>query len=363
MKIALFVNSAKTFFWHRKSLADKLMAEGHEVIVVCSKDGDVSRFENEKYKTYLINMSRKGKNPFKEIILIWEVYKTFKEVKPDVCHNFTIKCVIYGSLIQKIIGVKKIINSITGLGIVFVNGGLLQRLVEKFYKLSLTSSGSKVIFQNPDDQQLFLNKKLVDKDKAYLIFGSGVDIDKFKPSIRDNKITIVFASRLLKSKGILDLLKVSVDLIKSGVDHQLLVAGEPDSMSSDSISDMQIAEFQKYEHIKFLGNVISIHEIINKSHIACFPSYYREGVPKFLLESAAAGLAIVTTDMPGCREVVSNNGILIPPKDEEALLRGLSSLILNPLQIEEFGSKSREIAVSKFAESIILTQITSLYKF
>ncbi len=362
MKIVLFVNSAKTFFWHRKALADRLVKEGHDVYVICSNDGDVKKFANQPYKTILVNLSRKGKNPFSEVALLVKLYFLFRKIQPDVCHNFTVKCVIFGSFAQKLAGVPKIINSITGLGIVFVKGGWLQTLVEKLYKFSLGISKSRVIFQNEDDRKLFIEKKIVAPVRATLIASSGVDVDKFKPLEKYPIITIIFASRLLKSKGVLFLLEASTKLHREGYVHNLLIAGESDTMSSDSINEKEIQQYKSQSHIEFLGNIENIHDLINASHIACFPSYYREGVPKFLIESAAAGLAIVTTDMPGCRDVVKGNGTTIPPQDSEALFCALSDLLKNPTKISELGLRSREIAIEFYSEKKVLTEIIGLYR-
>lgn len=362
MKIVLFVNSAKTFFWHRRSLADLLIKQGHEVIILCTRDGQVQKFEELGYSVKLIDMSRKGRNVFKELLLILKLVRVFKELKPDLCHNFTIKCVVYGSLAQRVAGVSRIINTVTGLGIVFVNGGLFQRLVEILYRVSFAWSDSDVIFQNPDDRNLFLSKNLVKSSKTHLVLGSGVDIEKFKPSEKSfETIKIVFASRLLKSKGILDLLEASLALNNRGIGHELHIAGEVDSMSPDSITVDDIKRYSGISHIHWLGNVENVQDLLSSSHVACFPSYYREGVPKFLIESAASGLAIITTNAPGCREVVNQNGILVKPRDSGELEEALEALILNHELIKNFSARSRELAVSKFSEFQTLKEITAVY--
>lgn len=364
MKIILFVNSAKTFFWHRKSLADLLHNQGHEVTVVCSKDGDTKEFEKLPYPVILVEMSRKGLNPFIELFLLLKLWIVFYRLSPDVCHNFTIKCVIYGSLAQRFSGKSKIVNSITGLGIVFVNGGILQKFIEILYRITFKFSKSIVIFQNADDQELFQLKKIISSGRSNLILGSGVDTEKFvlKKDKNFEVIKIVFASRLLRSKGVLDLLKASKRLQSEGVNHKLFIAGEFDSMNRDTLCEADFVPYRNLGHITFLGNVKRMDHLLSESHIACFPSYYREGVPKFLLEAASAGLAIITTDAPGCREVLKNNGILIQPRDSESLYLALKKLISEPERLSDFGLNSRKLAEDRFSEKKILTEITSLYK-
>lgn len=363
MKIVLFVNSAKTFFWHRKPLADLLVDQGHDVTVICSRDGDIERFKNEKFKTILIDLSRKGKNPFEEIFILMNLLRIFLDLKPDLCHNFTVKCVIYGSLTQRLAGVRRIVNTITGLGIVFVKGGFTQFLVESLYRLTFKLSSSINIFQNIDDQKFFIEKRLLRAKSTRLVRGSGVDTSLFKPESKtEQPLRIVFASRLIRSKGALDLLEASVLLQESGIKHEVCIAGEFDPMNSDTLSEKDFVKYRKYQHIKFLGNVNSMHELLSSSHISCFPSYYREGVPKFLLESAACGLPIVTTNTPGCREVVDGNGYMVAAMDPKALRDSLELLINSPDVREEFGKKSRELALAHFSQEKTLEKIISTYE-
>ena len=362
MKIVLFVNSAKTFFWHRKTLAEHLMKQGHEVIVVCSNDGEVSRFGNEKFQTVLVNMSRKGMNPLSEFLLFFELLRIFWKLKPDVCHNFTIKCVIYGSIVQKLTGVEKIVNSITGLGTVFINGGAIQKFVESLYSLSLRFSSSVVIFQNNDDRNLFLQSNLVPLERTKLILGSGVNVEKFYPTISNGSITnIVFGGRLLRTKGIIELIDASIALHHKGILHTLFIAGEIDEMNPDTLTEKDLDIYRKYVHIKILGNVSDMTVLFSNSHIACLPSY-REGLPMFLLEAMASGLAILTTEAPGCRELVDGNGYLIPVGDSENLALALEKMIRQPDLIREMGSKSRILAEKKFSQSRVLEEISRLYK-
>jgi len=361
MKIILFVNSAKTFFWHRKPLADKLVLEGHEVIVVCADDGPVERFKTEPYRTILVDMSRKGMNPLTELLILNNLYAIFKQVNPDLCHNFTIKCVIYGSIIQRLAGCKKIINSITGLGYVFIKGGLIQRLVEILFKIAFKFSSSSVIFQNNDDYSLFIDRKLVTKEKAHLILGSGVDTDFYRPEAKNIEgLNIVFAGRILKTKGVLELLKASIKLTEEGIIHRLYIAGETDPMNPDTLTKSDLDYFRKYDHITFLGNVNDMRELYGIADIACLPSY-REGLPKFLLEAMASGLPIITTDTPGCRELIDGNGRLVKVADVQGLREAIYDFSINRKDLKELGIKSRLLVEKKYSLNKILQQILDLY--
>ena len=361
MRIILFVNSAKTFFWHRKSLADKLVLEGHEVVVVCADDGPVERFKTEPYRTIIVDMSRKGMNPFSELLLLKNLYSTFKEVNPDLCHNFTIKCVIYGSIVQRLLGCKKIVNTITGLGYAFIKGGVIQRFVEILFKVSLRFSNSLVIFQNNDDYSLFLEKKIISPEKAYLIPGSGVNTDFYKPTAKEKGIiNILFAGRILKSKGVLELLKASAELFESGYIHNIYLAGELDPMNPDTLTDIDLKLFEKFRHIKFLGNIDDLRPYYAQADLACLPSY-REGLPKFLLEAMSCSLPVITTDTAGCRELIDGNGYLVPIKDQVSLKRALEKMMNSRDEMTQMGKRSRELVLKSFSEDKILSQIVGLY--
>lgn len=361
MRIILFVNSAKTFFWHRKPLADKLVREGHEVVVVCADDGPVERFKTQPYRTIIVDMSRKGMNPFSELLILKKLYSIFKEVKPDLCHNFTIKCVIYGSIVQRISGCKRIVNTITGLGYAFIKGGFIQKFVEILFKVSLRFSNSSVIFQNNDDYSLFLENNIISPEKAYLIPGSGVNTDFYKPTAKEKGIiNILFAGRILKSKGVLELLKASIELFEMGYVHNIYLAGELDPMNPDTLTDMDLKLFGKFGHIKFLGNIDDMRPYYAQADFACLPSY-REGLPKFLLEAMSCSLPIITTDTAGCRELIDGNGYLVPIKDQVSLKRALEKMMISRDEMTQMGKRSRELVLRSFSEDKILSQIVGLY--
>lgn len=365
MKITLFVNSEKTFFWHRKSLADHLHSLGHEVLIISSTDGDWSRFHELPYRVILVPFSRKGRNPFNEMILFFRLVRIFWRERPEVAHNFTVKCVIYGSVAQKIVGVPKIINSITGLGYAFIKGGLIQLLVEWMYRCAFLFSQSSVIFQNDSDYDFFVNKGISASEKSSIINGSGVDTDYFKPSgngIKTNVISILFAGRLLRSKGLGELIQASSILLKEGVAHQLLVVGDLDDENPDSFTKEEIDEINEaHSHISFLGAVRDMRPIYERADVACLPSY-REGLSKFLIEAASSGLPLVTTDAPGCRDVaLEGNGLTVPKRSIIALGEKLRWLIEHPESRIEFGRKSRELALCRFDEKIILGKMLQIY--
>lgn len=362
MKITLFVNSAKTFFWHRKSLADFLQTQGHEVVIISSDDGEQDRFKELPYRVEIVPFSRKSMNPLREILLLVKLIKIFCSEKPSISHNFTVKCVVYGSIAQKIAGVPLIVNSITGLGYAFIRGGYIQNLIENLYRIAFLFSGSKIVFQNVQDYQLFTQKRIASGEASYIIEGSGVDLKKFEPSsVKYPEITIIFAGRLLKSKGLRELFKASENLIQSGTEHRLVICGEIDQGNPDSYDESEIQEIQRSQkQIEFLGNIIEIAQTLSKSHIACLPSY-REGLSKFLIEASACGLPIVTTDAPGCRELIDGNGYIVPVRDSIELTRKLKELIENSQLRLEMGLKSRDLACDRYNQDSVFAQVVEIY--
>lgn len=363
MKIILFVNSAKTFFWHRKSLADLLHHQGHEVVVVSSTDGDVSGYSKLPYRVILIPLSRKGLNFFSELRIFLRLVGIFWKERPAVAHNFTIKCVIYGSFAQKITGVPTVVNSITGLGYVFLKGGIIQKFAELLYKSAFLFSSSRVIFQNREDYFLFVKKGIVEGRQTVLVSGSGVNTSTYKPSSNhSDSTTVLFAGRLLKSKGLRECVEASKMLFGKGVRHNLFIAGELDTGNPDSFSLEELETLLSgCQHIHSLGAVEDMPKLYESSQIACLPSY-REGLSKFLIESASSGLPIVTTDAPGCADVVVNeNGFQVPVGAVSELADALRKLIESPTLREQMGRKSRELACSQFDERIILSKIQRLY--
>lgn len=356
MRVVLFINSVKTFFWHRQVLADFLISERHDVIIVCPHDEDYALLENSKYKTVLVKLNRKGMNPFREFANLLKLMTVFSELKPDLCHNFTIKCVIYGSIAQRIVGINRIINTVTGLGYVFIKGGFLQWFVQWLYRFAFSFSKSQVIFQNRTDFQLFTDLKIVSTNRAHLISGSGVDTHLIQPSnFNDRRPAVLVGARLLKTKGILEILQASA----KRNNHELWLAGDFDPSNPDSLTESDVAPFRKFSHIHFLGNT-AIVPLLKEASIGCLPSY-REGLPKFLLECAAAGLPIVTTDAPGCRDVIDGNGFLVPVGSIEPLFEKIQYLLGHPDEALRMGQRSRELAINQFNSEKIVRQITALY--
>lgn len=367
VKIVLFANTDWYLYNYRMPLAQELRKRGHEVVLM-SPRGDYAQYlEKEGLRWITFPFTRQGKNPFAELKTIWRLKKVYQTEKPDVVHHFTIKCVLYGSIAGRMAGVRRIINAVPGLGYIFINKGfsayLLREMVKLFYKFALT--GTTVIFQNPDDQSLFVNERIVKNGQHYLIKGSGVDMSRFTPQPEAAGIpTVVLPARLLWSKGIKEFVKAGIALRDKGVQARFVLAGKGDPGNPEAVADSQLETWQQQgvvEWWKWTDDILSIYQ---RAHIVCLPSYYGEGVPRTLIEACACGRPVVATDMPGCREVVRHgeNGYLVKPHQIEELADALRNLIENTKLRLEMGQRGRQIVENDFSLEKVLNETMAFYE-
>lgn len=364
MKIVLFVNSLKTFYWHRQALAEKLIEQGNEVLIITSKDEEI-RKSGPQFNFEFIDLNRKGINPFQELSSLVQVTKKLIKFRPDILHNFTVKCVVYGSLGSIFCSNLRVVNSITGLGSAFIKETLVSKLVRWLYKVTFKLSNSNVIFQNTDDMKYFKDYGLVSDKRSHLILGSGVELSQFKNLERleeNESVTILFASRLLRDKGIVEFIEAIDHIHKKKNNFIALIAGDIDPGNPSSLTAGEFSKLIKNLPIEWKGHVNKMTELIESSDIVCLPSY-REGTPMILLEAAAAKKGIVATDVPGCRNVVvhEKTGLLAKVKDSQDLANKLERLIENQSLRISLGKNAREHVENHFERSKILSQILSVY--
>ncbi len=373
MKKALFLSNTSWSIWNFRYGLMKTLAEKGFDVSFCANDDDYTEKLKEDFDYYKIEINRKGKNPFSDLKLIFGIYGICKKKKPDMCHNFTIKPCIYGTLAQKMAGVKNIYCTITGLGYSFEKKNTLNKMVIQLYKFSLKYA-DKVVFQNPDDRDMFVDFKIVKKENTEVIKSSGVDTDKFfredfhKYNNKNGKTVITLISRMLWQKGIKEFVKAS-QILKSKYNNlEFLLVGPIDDENPSAIPKKQIKEWEEKGLIKYLGGKKVIKEILSKTDIFTLPSLYREGVPKILLEAGAMELPLITTDVPGCREVVDDpgkssendlgtsgqNGFLVEPGNSQDLAEKIEILIKDKDLRERFGKASRKKIVEEFDEKIVI---------
>lgn len=366
MKALLVANTDWYLYNFRLDFAQYLKSRGWSVVLVSPRGKYSEQFEKLGFRYIPLEFSRKGINPLKEFSTFRQFKKLYADEKPNLVHHFTVKCVIYGSLAAKKLGKIAIVNSITGLGYVFLSkgpaAGCLRKLVSLLYRKAL--SGTQVIFENNDDAALFLNRGFVTETESNVILGTGIDTEKFKPIPPTDSIPLVILpSRLLWDKGVGEFVEAAARIHAKGIPARFALVGKKDEGNPSSISFEQLTHWQKEGNIEWWGWQEDILTTLSLSDIVCLPSY-REGLPKILIEAASCSRPIVTTDTAGCREVVEqeSNGLLVPVKDAAALAEALEKLILDPELRKKMGEAGRIRAETIFANGIVNRAINSVYK-
>ena len=360
-KVLIVSNISTNLYKFRLPLINELLKQGN-LEVKCVSQGD--KFYDRLsavVPTIDIKLKRRSISPFSDFLYFLNLLRLYRREKPSVILHFTIKPVIYGSMAASILKIPSI-ASITGLGSVFTNRGkLLRKIVEFLYKLSLKYV-NYVIFQNNEDMKYFVEKGIIPKEKAIVVMGSGVDIEYFSPLFcknvehKDTKIFLM-VSRIIPSKGVRIFVEAARRIKKQDPSVRFALLGPLENERHDSIKIEEIKTWEKEGIIEYWGVVDDVRECVCKSTFVVLPTYYREGIPRSLLEALALGKPIITTNIPGCREVVEEgvNGFLIKPKDVDSLVQALKKAInLGKDKIIDMGRKSRELAEKKFDSKIIV---------
>ena len=366
MKAIFFANTDWYLYNFRLETARFLQRKGWEVVSLSPSGDHTEKIKEAGLRHIAFEFSRKGTNPIREADTIRRIKSLYQKEKPDLVHHFTIKCVIYGSLAAKRAGIPSIINSITGLGYMFLSEKssvkAIREVVKKLYKRSL--DGTQVIFENPDDCALFKKMGLLQSENAHIVLGTGIDTDSFLPIAPPQSIPLtILPARMIWDKGVREFVEAATEIRKSGIQARFALVGNNDIGNPTCIPFEQLTQWQKEGFVEWWGWQEDVKTVISMSHIVCLPSY-REGLPKVLIEAASCGRPIVTTDVPGCREVVTDgeNGFLVPAKDAQSLKDALLKLISNEDIRTTMGKASREKAVHLFSNQIINDGIFAVYQ-
>jgi len=355
LRILIVVNEPWFFVSHRLSFARSALNSGFEVHVATRSGQGVDRIKKEGFIHHLVPVSRSGSNPFSELCSVASLVRLYAKIRPTLVHHITIKPVLYGSLAAILAGVPCVVNMISGLGPVFHPSGFWANvrkfLVLAVYRRLLKRENTRIVFQNPDDLRVLTEKLDLDARSVALIKGSGVDPQQF--SYVKEKVgepIVVFASRLLWNKGVGEFVNAARMIKEQGLSARFVIVGKGDSGSPACVADAQLLHWQKEGAIEWWGHRDDMVEVLARSHILCLPSFYAEGVPKILIEGASCGRPIVTTDAPGCREIVRHgvNGYLVPTKNAAAVASALIKLIKSPDLRQKFGMAGRELVEKEF---------------
>ncbi|MFI4962685.1 MAG: glycosyltransferase family 4 protein [Legionellales bacterium] len=366
-RLLFIINNRSFFISHRLPLAIAARNKGFEVHIATPQGGVDLDIDEPGFIYHAYALSRKGTNPIAELGSMYAVYKLIQKLRPDILHLVTIKPIIYGGLMARLLKVPAVVAAVSGLGTLFTaqsyGARILQRGIVQLYGYALRHPNVKVIFQNEDDRQLLLKSKAFSKGQTTLIRGSGVDLHSYKDLPEKTGVVVVaMISRLLSNKGVLEYVAAAKSLKASGVEARFLLIGEPDFDNPAYIDEAQLEQWRKEGDVELLGFRKDIDAILQDTHLVVLASY-REGLPKILAEAAACGRAVITTDVPGCRDAIIPNktGLLIPVKDAKALAEAMKRLIENPLERLEFGKAGRALAEREFGIEHIIAAHLKVY--
>ena len=356
MRIVISLNTAWNIFNFRKGLIKALQTQGHEVFAMAPSDEYISRIEEIGVQFIPVKLDQKGINPFQDLGLIKQYYNLFKSIKPDLILSYTIKPNVYGNLAARALEIPTI-NNICGLGTIFVKTNIISYIGKLLYKIGLSSS-QHVFFQNKDDRDLFIESRLTTKIKSSIIPGSGVDIDHFKFNRTANKgKRFLFSGRLIGDKGVVEYLEAASSILKKFPDREFLLIGELDSNNKTALSKDELEVFtNKFPQIKYLGKTDNITNVLKNIDVMVLPSY-REGLSRSLIEAAAMSLPIITTDVPGCKDVVKQNynGVLCKSKCADSLAKSIEDMInISEEKRHNMGLNGRTLTEKFFFEEKII---------
>lgn len=356
LRIVICINTSWNIVNFRSGLIARLRAAGHEVIAIAPRDAYSERLTGLVDRYIALEMDNRGTNPLKDLRLYFSFVRVLKDIAPDVYLGYTIKPNIFGSLAAHRLGIP-VINNISGLGATFMQAGFLNALVKRLYRIALKKSRT-VFFQNADDQDLFVGKDLVRTSQARLLAGSGVDLQRFHPMPlpADGKFRFLLISRLLWDKGVGEFVQAARTLRARYPQAEFALLGACDVANPAAISRDEVAAWEREGVVAYLGETDRVKDEIEAAHCVVLPSY-REGTPRALLEAAACARPVITTDVPGCKEVVINGetGLLCRAKDAADLAAKMGGMLqMSREELAKMGRRSRALMEAKFDERLVI---------
>jgi glycosyltransferase involved in cell wall biosynthesis len=356
------------FYWHRLSLAQRIAAAGYDVHVATPTGRFCEAIAAAGVPHHPIQMDRQGLNPLKDLATINHLAYLYRELKPTLVHHVAIKPIIYGSIAAKITRVPCIVNAMPGTGYIFTSKQLLARLIRPgittALRLLLNAANSRVTFENQDDREKLIAWRVTRPDRAVVIRGCGVDTREYQPSPEPpGPPLVILPARLLSYKGVGEFVEAARLLKASGTSARFALVGEGDPGNPASVPSNQLRQWEGEGVVELLGWHDEMASVFAQSHIVCLPSHGGEGVPRSLMEAAACGRPIVTTDVPGCRDVVhdGDNGLLVPPQQVAPLAMALGKLIGDGDLRRAMGERGRARTVAEFSVEIVADETLRLY--
>jgi glycosyltransferase involved in cell wall biosynthesis len=365
----VFLCTEDWYFWsHRMPVARAVRDAGFHVIVATRVQAHGERLAAEGLDVRPLAWRRKGdgvRGSLRAILAIWRLYR---RERPQLVHHIALKAVTFGAIAAFLAGVPRQVNAIAGLGFIFVSSSLRSRLMRLgilgALRLFVDRAGSHVVTQNPDDAEELIRRRVVRSGRLSVIRGSGVDVERFRPLPEPaGPVVVAMVARMLRHKGIEIFVQAARRLRARGLDIQLRLVGPLDPDSPASLLEEELRSWMQPGLIEWLGPVEDVTEVWRAAHIAAFPSIYREGVPLALLEAAACARPIVSSDAPGCREVVvpEVNGLLVRQHDAVGLADAIERLARDPALRARMGREGRQRAERCFRKELIVEQTLGVY--
>lgn len=355
-KLFIIVNQDWFFLSHRLPIGVAAMKAGYDVSVVCEDTGVSGKIAEAGLKPINLPINKAGTNLKDEMKTFIFLCNLLMKEKPNIVHLVGLKIILWGSLACRLAGIKSMISAVCGLGLLFDeqhHESRISKTILKVLKWSHKGKNVRIIFQNNDDKRLFLDNKIITEDRCLFTNGSGIDLKQYDytPESAEVPIKVIFTARMVEDKGTLVLIEAAKKLeTEYRGKIQFLLCGGLDT-NPNGITKERLESLCDGDYIKWLGHRSDIHELLKGSHIMAFPSWYREGLPKSVIEAEAIGRPIVTTDSVGCRDTVIDgyNGFMVQPKDAEALANAIKRLANDPMLRKELGKNARQYAVQKFS--------------
>lgn len=327
-------------------------------------------FRRERFDWREWDVERRSMNPAREARSLVSLVRTYRRERFDAVHHFTVKPCLYGTLAARVAGIPTVLNMFSGLGFVFSDDTTATRLRSFLMPVMRWAFGRKgvwVLALNEPDMNVLQRSGLASLPRSRLM-PEGVDLTRFTAAKRDERPvsvpTAVLACRLLRDKGVPEFVEASRILSDRGTAIRMQVAGEPDLGNPASVTQDDLSRWETETPVEFLGKRTDMDSVLAQADIAVLPTHYKEGLPRFLLEGAATGLALVATDIPGCRDIVrdGDNGFLIPVRDPDALAEALEQLVRDPDLRRKFGERAREIVEDEFSMRNVVDAHLDLYR-
>jgi len=359
MKVAITLNTSWNIYNFRMSLIQALLKDGHDVVAIAPHDEYTSKLIKAGCDFEDVTMDSRGASPIRDTALTFELYNIYKKVRPDIILHYTIKPNIYGTLAASLLGIP-VINNVSGLGTIFLNDDWISKIALNLYRFSFKFP-KKVFFQNHEDYQLFMDKKLIQRNLCEVIPGSGIDLNQFTPRPTKEKgegepFEFLMISRLIIDKGIREYVAAAAILQERGMNAKFNLLGKLDELHSRGISSEELNDWIEEGYINYLGSTDDVRPYIEKADCVVLPSY-REGTPRTLLEAAACAKPIVASNVPGCNNVVDHrlNGILCKVKDEEDLALKMKEMYYTAPDVRnEMGLRGRQIVERRFDHNLVI---------